>query len=276
VPFLDIPAALHIVHSWSAEFPALRKSVGGRWIERGVFAYAGSVHEPYLSAFVPTPKLAARLVSGAPFGVAVRIDGGQLWRVAVLGDPLFTLGPEAKRTEEAPFEGTTDVGEGLREMLTGGKYAEALNILTLEGRDPQAAQLAQSLIAAKPEAVTPEVAAASVLPLIRAGDNRGVLAAFGKLDGPGAQDPVLRDALWLATYPLLDQPSDELLKTLRANLRTDQVGRDAADLATAWANKNGRAQAEAMLKDVRAGLTDKGQQDSFDQAMKNAPEKWAP
>ncbi len=230
VPFLDIPAALHIVHSWSAEFPAQRNSVGGRWIERGVFAYAGSVHEPYLDAFVPTPKLAARLISGAPFGVAVRIDGGRLWRVAVLGDPLFTFGPEAKRTEEAPIEGATEVGEGLREMLTGGKYAEAMNTLTLQGAQPAGAQLAQSLIATKPEAMTPEVAAASVLPLIRAGDNRGVLAACGKLDGARAQDPVLRDALWLATYPLMDQPTDEVLRTLRANLRTDQVGRDAADL----------------------------------------------
>src|SRR5262249_32291714 len=45
IPFLEIPAALHMVHSWSVEFPKNRDTVGGRWFERGVFAYAGSVHE---------------------------------------------------------------------------------------------------------------------------------------------------------------------------------------------------------------------------------------
>lgn len=275
IPFLEIPAALHMVHSWSVEFPKNRDTVGGRWFERGVFAYAGSVHEPYLQAFVPTPGLALRLMAGAPFGVAVRHDNGQLWRIAVLGDPLYTLGGDLKRIDEAPLEGTTDVEAGLRELLTGGKFAQALGVLTLLGRDAQGAELARGLMAQKPEAFTGAVAAVSVLPLFRAGDNKSVLSAFSKLDGEHAKDPVLRDALWLATYPLLEQPTDEMLRVLLANLRADQMGRDAADLATAWAAKNGRAQAEAMLKQVRATLKEQSKIEAFDQAVKAAPEKWA-
>ena len=112
------------------------------------------------------------------------------------------------------------------------------------------------------------------MPLFRSGDNRGVLAAFEKLDAARAKDPVLRDALWLATYPLLEQPSDELLRVLRANLRPEQIGRDATELATAWASKNGRPQAEALLRQIRAELTERGQIDAFEAAVKAAAEKW--
>jgi hypothetical protein len=275
VPVLSSPAAIHIVHSWSAEFPANRDMLAGRWFERGVFAYAGSVHEPFLQAFIPTPRVASRLVAGAPFGVAVRLDGGPLWRIGVFADPLYTLGPEIKRLEESPLEGCVDVGEGLRELLTGGEFARAIEALTLTGRDAQAAELIQSLMKTKPEKFTAEVAAASVLVLMRAGDNRGVLTAYQKLDAAHAKDPVLRDALWLATYPLLDQPTDELLRTLRANIRMEQLGRDATDLATAWAAKHGRETAEAMLRELRSTLKEKGPQDALDQAAKDAPEKWA-
>ncbi|MFN7021792.1 MAG: hypothetical protein ACK4WH_10765, partial [Phycisphaerales bacterium] len=70
VPILARPAMVHLVHSWSAAFPADPRTVGGRWIERGAYAYVGSVHEPYLQAFCPTPKLAQRLIVGLPWGVA--------------------------------------------------------------------------------------------------------------------------------------------------------------------------------------------------------------
>jgi hypothetical protein len=271
---LKVPAAVHIVHSWSAEFPSNRDFLAGRWFERGVFAYAGSVHEPFLQAFIPTPKVATRLIAGAPFGVAVRIDGAQLWRIGVFGDPLYTLGPDVKRVEDAPLEGCVEVGDGLRELMTGGQFAKAIEVLTLCGKDAPAAELIQSLMKTKPEAFTAEVAAASVLPLMRAGDNGGVLAAFMKMDESRQKDPVLRDALWLATYPLMDAPSEELLRTLRASVRMEQVGRDATDLATAWSLKHGRETAEAMLRELRSTLKEKAQQDAFDQALKAAPEKW--
>ncbi|QKK07103.1 MAG: hypothetical protein HND58_02305 [Planctomycetota bacterium] len=58
VPLLDVPAAVHMVHSWSAVAPDRATTVAGRWLQRGAFAYIGSVHEPYLQAFVPTPMIA--------------------------------------------------------------------------------------------------------------------------------------------------------------------------------------------------------------------------
>jgi hypothetical protein len=275
VPILEVPAALHIVHSWSLEFPANRDMLGGRWFERGVFAYAGSVHEPYLNAFMPTPKLAMRMMAGVPFGVAVRIDGAPLWRIAVMADPLYMLGEEFQRVDDLVLDGASDVADGLRDLLTAGEYTKALDLLTILGRDAQAAQLAGTILKSKPEAFTPPVAAASVLALMRAGDNQGVLAAYSKLDAAHAADPVLRDALWLASYPLLEAPTDSLLLLLRANLRPDQIGRDATELAKAWMLKYGRERAETMLREVRSGLTDKGQVGAFEQAVKAASERWS-
>src|SRR5262245_54275362 len=125
VPFLTRPVAAHVVHSWSAIAPAARHTVGGRWMERGVFVYAGSVQEPFLNAFMPTPAVAARLLMGAPFGAAIRLDSSPPWKINVLGDPLYTYGPAALRVEEAPtLEGATDVAAGLRDALTADKYEE--------------------------------------------------------------------------------------------------------------------------------------------------------
>lgn len=57
LPVLDVPSAIHLVHSWSAVAPGRRVTIAGRWFERGAYAYAGSVHEPFLDAFVPTLSL---------------------------------------------------------------------------------------------------------------------------------------------------------------------------------------------------------------------------
>ncbi|MCC6969082.1 MAG: hypothetical protein IT434_02575, partial [Phycisphaerales bacterium] len=64
IPILDRPAMLHFVHSWSLLAPAKPDTVGARWLDRGVYAYAGSVQEPTLAAFVPTPLVAQRLLAG--------------------------------------------------------------------------------------------------------------------------------------------------------------------------------------------------------------------
>jgi hypothetical protein len=281
VPILTVPSALHIVHSWSLVVPEDRSTLGGTWLERGVFAYAGSVHEPYLAGFLPTPSVAARLVSGAPFGVAVRHDGGRVWKIAVLGDPLFTLMAPCKRSDAAPdaLAGATDANATLRDLLTAAKpheFAQALDILTLTGRDDQAAQLAQGILADPKQAdkFTPEVAKAAVMPLMRAGDNRGVVKAFSRLDAAGAKDPVLRDALWLAAYPLMEQPDDDLLRLLRANLRPMDIGRDATCLAGAIARKQDHAAGAMMLTEIRASLTDNAQLEDLAKWMRESPDRW--
>jgi hypothetical protein len=59
----------------------------------------------------------------------------------------------------------------------------------------------------------------------------------------------LRDALWLAAYPLMPAGLDDAgLETLRTALREDQVERDASELAASWSKKRSRGEAREMLQ----------------------------
>jgi len=274
IPILTHPALVHMVHSWSTLFASNRDLISGRWLEHGAFAYCGSVNEPYLTGFVPTPQVVLRLMSGAPFGVSVRYDGSPMWKIAVIGDPLYKLGEKAKRVDDpappppALLASATPVDAALRDLLQAENYVDAINILNTLGRDEGVRRLMEPLLKDKPQAVTSEVAQAVLLPLMRAGSNAAVVSLFAKLDASSAGDPMLRDALWLAAYPLLEAPDEALLGTLRANLRPGQLARDAVMLAGAWARKHDRAAAEAMLRSVRESLTDKAQREAFDGVVK--------
>jgi hypothetical protein len=272
-PMLVVPAAVHFVHSWSAAWPTNRDTVAGRWLERGAYAYAGSVQEPFLQAFVPTPAVAARLGSGYPWGAAVRMDQGPAWRITVIGDPLMTVGPEAPRSEaELPLAGVVDAADALPGLLKEKQFATALALLTRLGRDSDAARLGRAMMKDDPASFTPEAAAATVLPLFRAGGADRVSAlveVFERLPPQEADRPGLRDALWLACMPGLSGKRDErLLGVLRANLRSGQVGRDAAALAPALSAVHGRRAASAMLGEAR-GLARSGPDaDAIDAAVR--------
>jgi len=272
IPVLDVPSVVHFVHSWSAQFLTARGTVAGRWIERGAFGYYGSVNEPYLQAFLPTPAAAGRLVAGAPFAPAVRTDAAKLWKLAVVGDPLYVLGREQPRFDDLGLEGAVDVSEGLRELLTGGKFTEALRVLTLTGKDQKAAQLALSLLKDRPEGLEPRGVAYAVQAALRSGNNAGVVKLYANL-GELAKDPVLQDTLWLAAYPLLEAPEDDVLKVLYDNVRLDQPGADATTLAAAWSRKISRASADAMLESLRKRLNAEQQKD-LDEWMKRPFQQW--
>ncbi|MCC6660749.1 MAG: hypothetical protein IT437_07675 [Phycisphaerales bacterium] len=256
VPVLGVPAMVYFVHSWSAANPGDRATIAGRWLERGVYAFAGSIQEPYLQAFPPTPTVAARLLA-LPWGAAVRLDDGPAWRITVIGDPLMTLGPPApKAAVDLPLVGVTDAADGLALLLQAKEYARALRLLVLLGRDGDAARLARGLLDSDAKAVTSEIAAESVLPVFRAAAvNRGATIAvlFGRMNPIDAARPGLRDALWLACLPGLGATRDEaVLNALSDNLRPDQPGRDAAALAVALGAVHGRPAAEALLARARA------------------------
>lgn len=91
VPTLNIPAAVHFIHSWSAVTPDDGNTVGGRWLERGVYAYVGSVDEPYLQAFVTPQLLVKRLQMLTPFLIAARQLEAPPWKITTIGDPLMTI-----------------------------------------------------------------------------------------------------------------------------------------------------------------------------------------
>ncbi len=272
IPLMLVPSMVHMVHSWSVQFPAIRETVGGRWMDAGAYAYFGSVHEPYLSAFVPTPNAAARLCAGAAWGAALRLDQGPMWRLASFGDPLTTVGPPAKRVD-APLgspalEANVDLDTELREALRAKTFAVAIADLELLGRDNDAGRLAAAIMHDQPTEFTSEAAAASIFPLVRSARHDSVAQAYSKLDEKTASDGLMRDALWVTgTHELATTTDRALLELLRKHLRAEQPARDAADLAPALARVIGKPEAMAMLTQVRSKLTDQNQQREADTAM---------
>ncbi len=101
LPKLQFPAAIHMIHSWSASDPDDRNTVSGRWLINGAYAYVGSVHEPFLSAFIPPKLMVARLKRGAPFLIAARQLESPPWKVATIGDPLMSIAKPRQRIPPA-------------------------------------------------------------------------------------------------------------------------------------------------------------------------------
>jgi hypothetical protein len=103
------PAAVSIIHSFSAVDPSDPSTLAGRWLENGAFVYYGAMNEPYLHAFRP-PKLVAELVAAElPLSAALRQGEHELfgrpWRLVYLGDPLYrfyALGSHARQDRIAP------------------------------------------------------------------------------------------------------------------------------------------------------------------------------
>jgi hypothetical protein len=98
------PAAVAMIHSFSAADPTDYQTIAGRWLAQGAFVYFGAVDEPFLLAF-RTPRLIAELVlTGVPFVAALRQGEHELfgfpWRMVYLGDPLFRL-ENGARTNDA-------------------------------------------------------------------------------------------------------------------------------------------------------------------------------
>ncbi|MDX2037047.1 MAG: hypothetical protein SFX72_10375 [Isosphaeraceae bacterium] len=101
------PAAVAMIHSFSAAEPLDRSTIAGRWIANGAFLYFGSTHEPYLQSFRTPTLVADLLVRGLPFSAAVRVAEnepfGEPWKLILIGDPLHRVVPRASappRTDE--------------------------------------------------------------------------------------------------------------------------------------------------------------------------------
>jgi hypothetical protein len=101
IPKLQFPAAIHMIHSWSAADPDDANTVAGRWLQNGAYAYVGSVNEPLLSAFIPPKIMVDRLKRGAPFLIAARQLESPPWKVATIGDPLMSIAKPKPRIPAA-------------------------------------------------------------------------------------------------------------------------------------------------------------------------------
>ncbi|MCA9275039.1 MAG: hypothetical protein KDA29_03340 [Phycisphaerales bacterium] len=262
IPMLQVPAAMHIVHSFSLQLPFRRITIGARLLERGVYVYAGSVDEPFLNGFVPTPDIAKRLAAGLAFGTAVRFDNGQVWKIAVLGDPLVTLGSAGRRTDaELTIDSLVNLDERVKQRLSDEDFAGAIEDLVLLGRDEDASRLAMALMKDKPEAFKPQAALLAMGALQRTGDFTAMVDCYEHMDNAGRADGIMQDYLWLASpYLLARGEQDPSLRAriealLRANIREGQEISDAERLAMSMRSHSLDA-ALGVLEGIRYELSE--------------------
>jgi hypothetical protein len=263
MPMLNIPAALHIVHSFSLQTPTRRSTVGGRLIERGVYVYAGSVDEPFLSAFVPTPSIANRLAASIPFASAVRFDDGEVWKITVLGDPLVTNGPAGPRiVAKIDPPGHIDVETRSKEQLKAKDYLGSIRDLARLGKDSSVGRIAKALMKDQPGSFGSQEAFMSIPSLFRIGEYTTLLDAYERLDNAESSDPFMRDLLWLSSPYLLARSANDpeeqsrLYAMLRANIRDDQKIQDAEDLAMSM-RRTSLASAVGILEALRPTLNER-------------------
>ena len=70
------------------------------------------------------------------------------------------------------------------------------------------------------------------------------------------------------------KPTDAALKVLLSNVRSDNLGRDALNLAYGWKERYGLPAAREMLDALRRSLADPKQIEQLNKAMQSASSKW--
>jgi len=261
-PVLHRPAFGVMVHSWSASRPDRTSSVAGRWFAQGAYGWYGSVQEPLLAAFVPSPTVAQRIAGGFPFAAAVSHANAPAWKLLYLGDPLVVAGLSANVGERLPdpltITGSTLVEDEMRTAAGERRFADAIRALVVLGRDGDASRLARGVLQSRPESFGSSEAEVSVLALFRDGQYKAVFDAFAKLDRDARRRNVtLGDALWHSARAL--RPTDideEMIDLLAANLRRGQITYDALEIGKIIKVKAGSVEAGRYLTSLAGTLPD--------------------
>lgn len=270
VPPLSRPAMVHFIHSFSAQFIADADTVGGRWIENGAYAYVGSVHEPFLSAFLPGHAVVARLWTRAPWGAAVRQDGGKAWKINVFGDPLLTVGPPAPRHDEPlMLEGAVSLDDEMRTALKARKMSQGLAALVLLGRDKDVVRLAQAAFNPDAAAMDPQVAAIALTAAFRERDAELFMRLYHAM-APGDQREMLNaDMLWRIARPSLSTADEKLITLLRETIRPHSMADDASALASSISRLYGADAVKPFIAGLAARAPDpKSRQDLIELSNK--------
>ncbi len=273
LPVLDRPAALSMIHSWSLSAPGSDATVGGRWLERGVYAYVGSVAEPQLSAFVMPELMAQRIAGGVPFLVAARWwpDGtnpmARPWRVNTIGDPLMLAPPPRgsmrRLTPAAPLRGgeedvlafATDAMRTVETSPSDQTFAAAIGDVSLLGRDPIAVKLWEAAV--QKGVAGPESARAGFGALFRQGERDGLLEAWGRLLEPSTLEG---DMLWAAFGPGLGEgSSDEVLDALSRAISAGAVVNRTERLLPLLSRRYGAGAGLALIQRATSLATTKRQ-----------------
>lgn len=272
IPMLLTPAIVHFIHSFSAEDVSDRTTIAARWIEQGAYCYAGAVSEPYLTAFQTPERLFGRLLASSPWGAAPRQDNGGLWKVALFGDPLATVGanvgfagqPPGSPPAPAPIPGVPGARPAqdlLTEALKAHRFFEAARLLVMLGREPDLLKLIEALLASDPESWTPEVARIALPALHRVGRPELVLRAFLRLEPQDQADTLVLDTLWQSARPeLASTRNGMLVEALRERMRPGSIAADASALARCARRRFGGAAGERILADAMALTTDEWEQ----------------
>ena len=268
VPVLNKPLALQFVHSFSLQAPQNDATIGARWLDHGVYAYAGSVQEPFMSAFVPPREVMERIAVGVPFLVAARQLQGPFavpWRIMTIGDPLMTCMPPSKprrdRRDPASGEPRSLVPPGTRELAdvrelataalrdcksdpTPSNFERAFLELDRLGDDAIATSLWQ-IAASKGASSSAGCARAALGALYRVKDTEAFVEAFKSLSSP---DGEALDMLWGLMTPRLGMlDSTDAVDLLAKWPRPSRPQVDLVRLAPAMARVRGTPAARAMI-----------------------------
>jgi hypothetical protein len=254
IPFLRKPLALGLIHSWSMKRPGDRETVGGRWLERGVYSYFGSVHEPFLGAFVPPTNVIDRVASFAPFLVSCRmLDGefGKPWRLVAIGDPLMPVRVPGQRKvpiAAVPADGATDLrAETVRRLKAvqanpqADEFRAVMKDLLLLGEDEVAIGLWK--FAAKTD-FKASLAQLALGPLFRARDFDGFVAAFRLIRERTPDD---FDLLWHLASPRITGLDELELMLLFQSLRGPDPSVDLAVILPGLDRVIGREGADRLI-----------------------------
>lgn len=280
VPILARPVALHLIHSWSLRNPRNRNTVGGRWLERGAYAYVGAAHEPLLGAFVTPKTLAERCLGFVPFLVAARHWTGPYsapWRINTFGDPLMVCAPPDQTTIEriAPTSGGAGDGTSLSEQAQDAMrraledddaqaYAEAAAALELLGRDDLLIKLWS---AARQKGHGAAAARPALAAFFRAGDVDRFMQAWEEVL---QRDKLAVDMLWHLLMPRLGKGGkQDWLIQLQANIRRPQPQVDLRRLAPHLGNAFGRPHVSNVIQRELDKTEDQATRKKLIQLQKN-------
>ncbi len=203
VPLTNVPLELHLIHSFSLAQAGNPDSIGGRFIQQGVYCMHGSVFEPFLPAFTPPSLLAERVSYLAPLLVSARVYEGPFslpWRTTGYGDPLhlamiparYGVQRIAPPDDSAPAlrESAITALQSLKATPTAKAYASAMRDLVMAGEDA----LAVSLWSMSVQAGFADATALDALgPLFRARDLSAFVDAYTRCPTHRADDTTM---LW--------------------------------------------------------------------------------
>ena len=270
IPPLGRPSVVHFIHSFSAEHIGDTNTIGGRWLENGAYAYLGSMDEPFLNAFLPCHAVVARLYSRAPWGAAVRTDGGKPWKLNVFGDPLITFGEPAPRYDEPlTLDGAISLDDEMREALKARKFAQGAAALIMLGRDKDVVRIAQAALKPEAGAMNSDLARIALPAAFRERDPELFIQLYFAMGEISQRDTLNADMLWRVTRPMLVSANAELVTLLRATVRPLSMADDAAALASSIARLYGADAVKPFFAELVVRATDaKTKQDLIEMSNK--------